>query len=87
MSDRLIKSRDAAKLLACSSSWMQAMVRKGLLSPVRLPGGRGKLRFRQSDIDQIIAGTGPGAASRMSRPLAPAALPGPSCLSDPVEYV
>jgi excisionase family DNA binding protein len=48
---QLLTKKEAARLLACSSRMIERLVASGKLTPVRI---RGAVRFRLSDIEQII---------------------------------
>jgi excisionase family DNA binding protein len=48
---QLLTKKEAAHLLACSSRMMERLVASGKLTTVKI---RGAVRFRLSDIEQII---------------------------------
>ena len=48
---RLLTKKDVARLLACSIRMVERLVASGTLTAVKI---RGAVRFRQSDIEQIM---------------------------------
>jgi excisionase family DNA binding protein len=48
---QLLTKQEAAKLLACSSRMVERLVASGALAKVKI---RGAVRFRLSDIEQIV---------------------------------
>lgn len=54
---RLLSTRTVAAMLGVSAWRVRALVKEGVLEPVRLGGEHGKLRFRVEDVERLIAGT------------------------------
>jgi excisionase family DNA binding protein len=50
--DRLVKKKEVASRLDCSARMVERLVASGKLTSVKI---RGAVRFRLSDIEQIIA--------------------------------
>jgi excisionase family DNA binding protein len=50
--EKLLRKKDVARLLACSVRMVERLVASGTLTVVKI---RGAVRFRSSDIEQIIA--------------------------------
>jgi len=50
--EKLLRKKDVARLLACSVRMVERLVASGTLTVVKI---RGAVRFRLSDIEQIIA--------------------------------
>lgn len=52
-SDKLLRKREAASLLACSVRTIERLVCLGRLTRIKVMGG---VRFRRSEVDAIIQG-------------------------------
>jgi excisionase family DNA binding protein len=49
--EKLLRKKDVARLLACSCRMVERLVASGTLTVVKI---RGAVRFRSSDIEQIM---------------------------------
>ena len=49
--EKLLRKKDVARLLACSVRMVERLVASGTLTAVKI---RGAVRFRSSDIEQIM---------------------------------
>jgi excisionase family DNA binding protein len=75
VTDRLLTIVDVAETLACSSSTVKRLARAGELPlvHVRLPGRRGLVRIRESDLGRYIGSLpGPDVGRRGARAPTPA---------------
>ncbi len=52
----LLDKREAGKLLNCSVSTIDAMRRNGSLQPIYIGGRRGAVRFKRSQVLELIRG-------------------------------
>jgi hypothetical protein len=60
--DRIIRARETAKMLSCSTRTVGALAKAGHLKRVFLPGRKLGAGFRLSDVKALIAGAGREAA-------------------------
>ena len=51
--EKLLRKKDVARLLACSVRMVERLVAAGTLTAVKI---RGAVRFRLSDVEQIMKG-------------------------------
>jgi excisionase family DNA binding protein len=52
--DQLLDSTEVAQILQVSLPTLQRWVRRGWIPAIKMPGGRGRLRFEASEIQAFI---------------------------------
>lgn len=60
--DRIIRAREAAKMLSCSTRTIGTLAKSGHLKRAFLPGRKQGAGFKLSDVKALIAGAGREAA-------------------------
>ena len=58
--DRVLRRPEVARRLGVSVKALDQWKRRGVLSPVTIPGSSRALGFRESDVEALIAGDGGG---------------------------